>query len=123
MRIPVLLGAFALLACTESTAPHTDLLRATAHNAHVRLASLSGESVYFMVVEREFAALAQFVICSDPVSCPSVSPRETLHVRYSDIAGYQPGAREAIVLHWRLVPAASGGFDPDSVRALVTRLR
>jgi hypothetical protein len=123
MRIPVLLGALALLACTESTAPHTDLLRATAHTRQVRLASLSAEFVYFMVVEREFSALAQFVICRDPLSCPRVSPRETVHVQYSEIAGYQPGAREAVVLHWRLVPAESGGFAPDSVRGLVIQLR
>lgn len=123
MRVPILLGALALIACTDSTAPRSDLLRSTAYAGQVRLSNLSSDFVYFVVVEREFSALALLAVCREPASCPRVSPRETIHVRYADIAGYRPGADEAIVLHWRLIPAASGGFDPDSVRALVIELR
>lgn len=42
---------------------------------------------------------------------------------YSEIVGYTDGAREALVLHWRLIPESGGGFRADSVRALVTPLR
>ena len=123
MRFPALLGGLVLLACTSITAPRSDILTASASFGTVRLESLIGEPVFFMVMEREYSALALYALCTDPVTCPQVPPRATTTIQYSGIAGYEAGAEEALVLHWRLVPDAGGGFRADSVRALVTPLR
>lgn len=123
MRVLMLLGGLALLGCGEPTAPvSSELLVADARQGTVRLANLTRESVYYHVVEREFAALALFAQCTNPVTCPKVPARGTIEVDYDDVAGYKAGAEEAIVLHYRLVPAAGEGFRPDSVRALVIAL-
>lgn len=122
MRI-LLLAGLALLACGEPAAPvSTELLVADARQGTVRLANLTRESVYYFVVERDFAALALFAPCANPITCPKVPARGNVEVDYDDVAGYQAGAKEAIVFHYRLVPAAGEGFRPDSVRALVIPL-
>lgn len=123
MRVLTLLSVLALLGCGEPTGPvNSELLVADARQGTVRLANRTRESVYYFVVERNFAALASFAACTDPATCPKVPARGTIEVDYDDVAGYEPGAAEAIVLHYRLVAADGGGFMPDSVRALVIPL-
>lgn len=123
MRVLMLSVGLALLGCAEPTGPvSSELLVADARQGTVRLANLTRESIYYFVVERDFAALALFGQCTNPVTCPKVPARRTIEVDYDDIAGYEAGAEEAIVLHYRLVAADGGGFRPDSVRALVIPL-
>jgi hypothetical protein len=112
-----------LFACADPTGPRSDLLAAARRGASVELRNLTDDPVHYVVVEREYSASAMLALCTDPAVCPRVPPRGSLSVPFTEIAGYSPGAREATVLHWRLVPDPADGFAIDSVRALVTGLR
>lgn len=114
--------ASGLVGCRDSVAPASDVLRTatTPLPPALRLQNETGEPVYYFVAERNALALLDFVLCTTP-SCPAVPARGAVSLPYGEIAGYRSGAREAVVLHWRLRPQ-SGGYAPDSVRALVVPL-
>ena len=111
----------ALAGCSEATAPHTDILRVTTAPNGIVLHNLADEPLHYAVVERGSLATVDILICSDP-SCPSIADGASLLIRNDQIAGYHPGAKEAIVYHWLLRPAQGSAFQPDEVRQLVVPL-
>ena len=88
----------------------------------VEMENTTGETVYTFVVERETAALIDWMPCTSPTECDGIEAGARARVGYDAIAGYEAGEREAIVYWWHLRPAAGGGFAPDQVRAEVVRL-
>ncbi|HEX2077310.1 MAG TPA: hypothetical protein VHG08_06360 [Longimicrobium sp.] len=88
----------------------------------LRLENASSRAIYYFVIERNMAALANWAPCTSPEQpCPRVQPRSQTQVPYSRIAGYEPGAREAIVYWWHLVER-DGGWAVDHVRSVVVQL-
>jgi hypothetical protein len=71
--------------------------------------------------ERESLAFTEYAFCTG-AACASIAPHASERLDYNHIAGYHRGAREAVVFHFRLVPAAGGGVRADSIRGLVVRL-
>jgi hypothetical protein len=109
--------------CSDPTGPRSDLLAVKVGDGALTLTNLASDPVFYHVSERDFLAVSLIAICRDPESdCARVPPRGQIVVPFSKIAGFHAGAREAVVLHWRLV-SSPDGFAPDSVRAMVTPLR
>lgn len=121
----IICGAmFAVLSCSTPTGPSSsDILRAEASPPTLTLANLGARTVYPVIFERETATRISFMPCLDPAICDGLAPSATRTLPYSEITGYHAGAREAVVYHWQLVANPAGGFLPDSMRALIVRLR
>ena len=90
----------------------------------VRIANGTTRPVGHFVIERAFAAVANWRPCVPPAACPSLAPGERRDLVGEAIVGLRPGAaeREAIVHWWHLVPDRDGALRPDSVRASVVRV-
>lgn len=89
----------------------------------LRLANSTNVAVYYVVMESEFAARADWTPCTNPSTCPQVAPYREKRVAYEEIAGYDPGDSEAILYWWHLEPGGPDGFQPDSIRAIRLFLR
>lgn len=128
MRKSLVLAAFflaALLAgCSSSPGPldpAVPLNVAVASSQSLRLENASSRPIFYLVMERGFAARANWAPCTSPAECPRVEAHGQTRVDYSRIAGYEPGAREAIVYWWHLVQR-DGGWVVDHVRSVVVQL-
>lgn len=108
-------------ACGDPTAPRTDLLVVTADGRAVTLTNRTSEPVSFLVATPGYLELADPLPCTRPEGCtPTLAAGGVQRVPYAEIPGYAPGARTAVVLHWRRLAAA---VTADSVRRLAVRLR
>ena len=115
---------FAIGAC--ATEPHTDVLSVSAVGDGLRLDNRSSDYVTYIVLEREFAASAEFVLCDhvlDPVATCGfgIAALGSAHDANAQIGGYHAGA-EVIVYHARLIrDPATGYFVQDRLRNLVVK--
>lgn len=64
----------------------------------VTLRNTTGFEVGYMVVEKDMNTIALFPPCG--TNCPIIVQGATATVRYADISGYTPQAREARVMWW-----------------------
>ena len=88
----------------------------------LRLENNSSRTIYYLVFERDFAARALWGPCNRPDQpCPRLEARSGTQVPYSQISGYEPGAREAVVYWWHLVER-DGGWAVDQIRSVVIQL-
>ena len=113
---------FGILGCTDGIGPVAGSLTAQASRPAVQLNNNSSATVYTFVVERETAAVMNWAPCTNPFLCPGLAPGKEATLPYSDIAGYTPGARQAVVYWWHLVPGDGPGLRPDSVRGVLLDL-
>ena len=66
--------------------------------------------------------LAMFAPCVDQsFGCTRLTPGATVEVRDADIEGYAPGATEAIVRWWHVIPDG-GGFRVEKLHEVVVAL-
>ena len=98
--------------------------RLTVHAAPpiLELTNQSPAPIYFFAIERGADAYTDWATCTDPSRCTAIKVGETASVPYSQIAGYAPGAREAIVYWWHLIDGSHATFRPDSIRAVIVAL-
>jgi hypothetical protein len=123
IRLVVALGALSCLVTRcSSLAPAGGALSVVAIPPALHLTNQTALPVYTFVIDRSTLALTDWAPCSDPNSCQSIAPGATPVLPYSGIAGYSAATREAIVYWWHLEPQGGGGFQPDSIRAVVTAL-
>jgi hypothetical protein len=113
--------AVGTLSCAESVGPETktDLLRVNVFTDQLQLVNLSQQPIYFFVIERN--SLLDWAPCVDPGTCEAIAVGGSKMLSYTEIAGYQVGATEAVVHHWLLVPQGSE-FQPDSIRSPIVHL-
>lgn len=108
--LPCLLAAFAL-ACSSPTGTEPRPLRVVAAANTVTIENPNAWPVFYLVANPQFLALVDFALCEDPSSsCPRVPPRGSVHVAYTDIAGYEPGETEATLMQWRLERQVDGTY-------------
>jgi hypothetical protein len=117
----VLAGLVAVIGCSDATGPRSDILTVDRTLDGLMLRNRIGEPVYWYAAERESLAYTEYVFCTG-AACSSIVPHASERLDYDGILGYHRGAREAVVFHFRLVPAAGGGVRADSIRGLVVRL-
>ena len=88
----------------------------------LRLQNRTAGTVFTFVIEREDAALVDWIPCSDPLACEGLAPNVERSIPYDEISGYDRGDREAIVYWWVLRAKAGGGFEAAEIRNEIVRL-
>jgi len=119
--LSVMLAVLAI-GCSSTTDPESDILLAHAEHRAITLVNTSDDPVYFFVADTDALALLDWAVCLDPAKCTPVLPHSTKIVRYSEIAAYQEGSRNAVVYHWRIITKAPGQYDYDKLRKLDVKL-
>jgi hypothetical protein len=90
----------------------------------LRLVNSGAEALAFTVFERGYAALVLFAPCVDPgPTCVRLPAGQSLVVPFGQIGGYTPGAREAVVYTWRVVPNGAGGYRAEDFTSRVVALQ
>jgi len=115
--------AVAVLACSSPTGSEPRELRVIAAASTVTMENPNAWPVFYLVVNPNFLALADFALCEDPeANCPRIPPRGTAHVAYTDIAGYEPGETEATLWQWRLERQPDGTYRSKDFKATTIAL-
>jgi hypothetical protein len=124
-RLAVLIAAM-MTACSATTAPRTALLEVRRFGFRLILENRTNEPIFYFAVESRTSALIDWSPCNDPTrsECRRVPAGETVSIPYSEIYGYEAGATEVDIHHWRLVVVgAAAGFAVTDMRFLRVRLR
>lgn len=104
------------LACTATTGPiQIGGVEALARRGKIQITNRTERPVFTFVVGRETSALIDWMPCVDSVRCPPLEVGATRTVPYPVKIGGAP-EKEALIYWWHAVPAAGGGFRPDSIR-------
>ena len=111
-----------LLGCTDGVGPIAGSLQVEIFPPVVRLSNRSSAPIYSFVVERQALAYVDWIPCTNPLTCQGLAPGQDSLIQYTAITGYAPGAEEAVVYWWHLIPKEGGGLKPDSVRGVVIDL-
>jgi hypothetical protein len=110
------------LACGAPTGPIGGQLSVRTAPPLLELTNESPAPVYSFTIERQAATYTDWVPCTDAAHCAAIKTGAAASVPYTQIVGYAPGAREAIVYWWHLVPSDQATFQPDTLRAIVVTL-
>lgn len=111
LRVLAWLFAVTVLSCNSPTGTGARQLRVIAAASTVTMENPNDWPVFYLIANPQFLALADLLVCNDPaLPCPRVPPRETVRVRYADIAGYEAGETEATLWQWRLERQADGTY-------------
>jgi hypothetical protein len=119
----VLCTAFLVAACSVTTAPSSDLITATPESSALDLRNNSPDPVFYFVADRGVLALVDFSMCNEPSKCDSIAPGSARKVPYERMLGYSRTTQELVVYHWRLVPKSTGGYEQDSLRQMIVRVK
>jgi hypothetical protein len=111
----------AALACGDPASVTQDQFTIQATGREVVLNNAAPRPTFYLIVERETAALIDFALCVGQPECRSVGSGSIVRVPYSEITGYHAGSQQAIVYWWRAVPGPSGPR-ADSLRSAITDL-
>ena len=121
LLLPVLL-VLCSAACTSPASPGTSgPLRVIAQNSALVVENQSADPVFFLVYERQAAAVINWAPCVTQ-ACPSIGPGARTILPYAAIGGYAPGKTEAIVWWWRAVPGPADAPVPGPVTGFVIAL-
>lgn len=116
--------ALVVLGCNDPVAVQGDALRVHRDGEALVLENRSSAPVYTFMAERGILARLDWVPCDDPATCDGIASGASRRVAFRDITGYTDVAREVVIYHWHLVPAATAtGHAPDSIRSLIFRIR
>jgi hypothetical protein len=120
-RRAALATALLASACSDATAPRSDLLVVAANGRVVTLANRTSGAVSFLIATPRFLELGDPMPCTRPEGCsPSVPAGGVLTIPYGGIAGWEPGERTAVVIHW---PGGAGARIDHTARRVTVRLR
>jgi hypothetical protein len=101
-----------------SPRPEEVLLTVEAEAGYLEVESDATEPVYFLAVAQRAASGLAWQPCEEPGACRFVQRGVRHHIPFDRIAGWMPGEKEVVLYAWRLVPAGSGRWRPDRVRAV-----
>ena len=118
----LLMSAVCLAACDSPTSLSYEPLRVSSNGSEVTLENPNSVPIYYMLANPEFLALADFALCVSP-SCPNVPARSTLHVPYTQIAGYDAAETTATLWQWRLTVDVAGNRQQSTFGASDVPLR
>lgn len=128
MRKPLVLAMLCLSAllagCAESPGPldPSAPLDVSVASRSIRLENQDSRTIYYLIMEAGFAGRVLWAPCTSPEEpCARLEPQAAVRVPYSQISGYEPGAREAI-LYWYHLLERDGGWEVDQVRPVRVRL-
>jgi hypothetical protein len=107
--------------CSSPTAVEIGGVLADARHGNITITNRTVQPVYTIVIGRNAAAVADYMLCVNPQTCDGIAPSDFRTIPYSKLTGIQE--TEAIVHWYHLVPNAQGGFKPDSIRTGIVPLR
>ena len=89
----------------------------------IRFDNNTDHALAYFAIESNTAMLALWGTCNDPgPTCVRLPARASVVIPYSEVAGYEPGARSAIVHWWRVVPDGNGGHRVADMSSTVVQL-
>ena len=115
-------SALALLGCRDVTSVSDGTLTARHAGHSMTLQNSSATQVFYLVMDQNVAALADWVACVDP-TCPSLGPFASQTVSDPRQLANLPATTAYIVYWWHARPDGHGGFAPDSLRNLLVPVR
>ena len=125
MRHPRILAlsfaALAVAACESPTNVSSLPLAVTSDATALTLRNPNGWPVFYLAINPN--SLAEYALCVDPASCPSVAARGSARVPLTEIAGYEAGISGVQVTQWRLQRSVAGDYEATDIRYLNVSLR
>ena len=95
----------------------------TREAGRIRLANNTDRPLAYFAIESNTAMLALWAACADPgPGCLRLPAGGSVVVPHSEIAGYEPGVRSAIVHWWRVVPDGEGRYRVADMSSTVVAL-
>jgi hypothetical protein len=90
----------------------------------ITLTNPTDQTLYYAAFERKWSDEGLFIWaqCTDKPRCSSIAPQSAVRVPDSDINGYFPGAQQARVYFWELVPTMEGGYQVTNLRSAVVQI-
>ena len=89
----------------------------------ITLSNTTDAPLYYVILERETAIVANWAPCATPANCPGVEPGGETAIRYQDVSGYEPGDSEALLTSYRLTASAGGTWKATDFRTTVVSLQ
>jgi len=87
----------------------------------IRLTNNTDRPVAYTVSNPNWLGL--LALCADPgPDCLRLKAGESVVVRYSEIYGYAPDAKEANVAWWHVIPDGQGGYTQEEVVLVTVQL-
>lgn len=112
--------ALATLGCADPVVvARSDGVEARVRQEAVDVTNRRSSPIVVFLMDAATAARANWIACAQP-DCPKIPPDESRTFPANEIGGWGE-SDQLIVFWWHVVPAASGGFEPDSIRGLVVR--
>lgn len=109
--------------CSAPTAVEEDGVEVQARSSEVVIRNHRTVPIFVLLLEREFAARANFAPCPRTGDCPRVEPGGRAALDRDRIGGVDPGSEEAVLAWWEVRPAADGGFEDTLMHSIVFPLR
>lgn len=125
-RLLAIVGVAALVACSDAVGPAvvSDILMAREADGYLELENRSGATVYTFAADRDLLPVLDWAPCVDPATCAGIEPGTVRRTALGQILANDRRHAEIAVYHWQLVPSTSGsGYQPDSIRQLIVRVR
>jgi hypothetical protein len=114
-------AALALSACETPTNVSSLPLAVTVDATALTLSNPNGWPVFYLAMNPN--SLADYALCTDPASCPSVAARGSARVPLTEIAGYEAGISSVQVTQWRLQRSVAGDYEATDIHSVNVALR
>lgn len=113
-----------LLSCNSPTEVVNRPLAVMTDGANVTLANGNSVPIFYLLINPNILALADYVLCQDPSSgCPRVAPHATVRVPYGNIFGYASSEKTVTVTQWRLQRTVQGTYQTVDLRSTTVPLQ
>lgn len=122
--LSTLLASALLAGCDSPSAINNySLIDAEARRGTLTVSNVGALAVHYNVLERNDAAAITWVRCTPAdAECPTLQPRETVSMPYSQIGAYDDGDTEAILYWWETEPDGAGGYRIGRKGSKIVRL-
>ena len=113
--------ALAVSACDSVSDPESGggvIVRADENGLVVR--NLTGATIYTFAVDRNTAAVINWVRCTDPRTCDGIRPRRSALLPATQIMGWEE-SKDILLVWWQLQPAPGGGYSPGTSGVMIVR--
>jgi hypothetical protein len=116
----VMLAVLSIPSCDDPAGVIQDRVEVVARLDALSIRNGRDATIYYFAIDRELAAVVDWIPCTDPETCPLIRPGDVEVVRYDDMPG-QARSGEVVLFWWHLVERESG-WTHDQMHSLLVRL-
>ncbi|MGH7503250.1 MAG: hypothetical protein ACREL7_16105 [Longimicrobiales bacterium] len=116
----LVLAVLSFAACDDPAGVIQDNVEVVARRDAMSIRNGRDATIYYFAIDRELAAVVDWMACSNPDTCPQIGTADTKIVRYEDLLGAARSG-EIVVFWWHLVQRESG-WSPDQLHSLLVRV-